>query len=180
MLRFEYTRSIFFLPVTEPGHTSTLAVDTKVILEKGTQGVLPCKVDSDIAAVWYFWSKGPTIATAELLLAFDPEDNVKQGSGYETGFYDMDATFSLIINNVRVEDNDNFFCEISELGTGTISVNQTKVVVFGKSKLWRLTEGRKRSAPFRLCLNVVAHFCIDQNIVSSSISVTSKLCAFYS
>ena len=64
------------------------------------------------------------------------EARKKLGPGYEAGLYDIDDDddddFSLIIKNASVEDNDSFFCEISEKGTGALSHNQTNVVVFGK------------------------------------------------
>ena len=54
----------------------------------------------------------------------------KGGDGYSQ--YDIRNNFSLVINEVRVEDNDNFFCEISEFETGDNFYNRTNVVVLGE------------------------------------------------
>ena len=61
----------------------------------------------------------------------DPESKKKGGDGYYSRQYDMLDNFTLVINEVRVEDNDNFFCEISELGTGAVFYNRTIVEVLG-------------------------------------------------
>ena len=113
-------------------------VDTEpeIILEKGASGILPCRVDPKIVvAAVVRWYKGPSIYIAETIVVLDPETKVKQGPGYEANLYDIDGTFSLIITAVRVEDNENFFCEISEKSTGELFYNQTSVVVIGKTDI---------------------------------------------
>ena len=113
-------------------HASQRIVDTEpeVIMQKGTRGELPCRVDISVALL--FWYKGPRLSGAQTIIIMDAQTKQKEGDGYSSGHYDVGGNFSLIINEVNVEDNDNFYCEISELETGSPFNNRTSVVVFGK------------------------------------------------
>ena len=50
----------------------------------------------------------------------------------QVGSYDIDDYYSLIIENVTVEDNGRFFCEMVTLDTNENFNNETNVLVFGK------------------------------------------------
>ena len=109
-------------------------VDTEaeIVLRKGSHGLLPCRVDKEVAGV--YWSKGPTFRTSTLLLLMEFHDNTWKREIPEDSkqFYNINDNFSLVINRTRIQDNGLFFCEILDLDTGTPFVNQTSVTVFGK------------------------------------------------
>ena len=123
-----YVRFVFPVSI----HATQPIVDTEpeVILQKGTRGVLPCRVDTTV--VLLSWYKGPKLTSSQTIIIMDVETEHKFGDGYSTKQYDIAVNFSLIINEVGVGDNANFFCEVSELGTGSLYNNRTSVVVFGK------------------------------------------------
>ena len=108
--------------------------EPEVVLQKDTRGVLPCRVNPSVDVGIVFWTRGQTLSTAQIVVTIGllSETITKWGAGYEAGLYDIDDDFSLIIKNASLEDNGNFFCEISEKGTGALSHNRTNVVVFGK------------------------------------------------
>ena len=115
-------------------HALEPVVDTEptVILQKGTHGELPCRVGIPAAVV--FWYKGPTFWTSQLIIILSVQTEEKGGDGYSSRQYDVTKNFSLVINKVNIEDNDKFFCEISELDTGHNFHNSTSVVVLGKQR----------------------------------------------
>ena len=117
--------------------------EPEVVLQKDTRGMLPCRVDPSVDVGLVFWSSGLTLSTAGIVVHMSllSEKRTKSGTGYEAGLYDIDDEFSLIINNASVEDNGNFFCEISEKGTGALSHNHTNVVVFGKCGILYIVQG---------------------------------------
>ena len=129
--------SIYFLlsaPVSAAVQEVTLGTKPEVILRKGTTAHLPCRVDRKIATL--NWSKSPSPSSSkEVLIIFTFYKDVwtKEGPGYSDGSYNITSNFSLIINDVRIEDNAHFFCEILDIDTGRNFINQTNVTVFGKS-----------------------------------------------
>ena len=108
--------------------------EPEVVLQKDIRGLLPCRVNPSVDVGIVFWTRGQTLSTAEIVVSMGlfGERRTKSGTGYEAGLYNIDDDFSLIIKNASLEDNGNFFCEISEKGTGALSHNRTNVVVFGK------------------------------------------------
>ena len=111
-----------------------ISVSTKpeVHLEKGSIGVIPCKVDTvdDIAGVE--WSKTSLDNDALVILANIDGQWQEGGPGYDQGSYNMALNFSLIINDVGIEDNELFFCRVTPSSFTTKVTNQTNVYVFGK------------------------------------------------
>ena len=128
--------------------TGEFEVDTEpeVVLQKDTRGMLPCRVNPSVDVGIVFWSRGSTLSTGETVVTMSilGGTKIKSGTGYGSGLYDVDDELSLIINNVSVEDNDNFFCEISEEGTGDLSHNQTYVAVFGKWNIFDIIQGKRK------------------------------------
>ena len=102
-------------------------------LEKGTRGTLPCKLERDVAMV--SWSRGQSPKTADILIMLSLYNEWrKAGPGYIEGLFDVDTNFSLIIWDVSVEDQGDYFCEVLDLNTGRSFWNSTVVSVFGKSE----------------------------------------------
>ena len=139
------SRSFFLVT----GVTVGFEVDTEpeVVLQKDTRGVLPCRVNPSVDVGIVFWSRGPTLSTAEIVVSMGllSERRSKSGTGYQAGLYDIDDEFSLIVINASVEDNGNFFCEISEKGSGALSHNHTNVVVFGKCDIFDIVQGTRKA-----------------------------------
>ena len=103
------------------------------MLQKGSRGLLPCRVDRGVGLVT--WSQGYSPSTAEILLRYKLYNDkwTKGGDGYDSGLYDIHANFSLVIKNVMIADDDGyFFCEILDLETGQNFWNTTDVLVYGK------------------------------------------------
>ena len=105
--------------------------DQQVTLQTGSRGVLPCRVTRQVDSIT--WSRGPTFVSSQPILAFLFYDGTweKLGTGYTEGLYDINANFSLIINNVTIEDRGYFFCEMLDRDIGQTFENQTQVAVFG-------------------------------------------------
>ena len=106
--------------------------DQQVRLLMGSQGMLPCRVEREVARVT--WSKGIQLQTAKILLVYQHHDNMwmKAGYGYAEGIYDVKANFSLIINDVMMKHDGYYFCEILDVDTGRSFSNKTRVEVFGE------------------------------------------------
>ena len=102
----------------------------EVSLRKGTQGLLPCQVDQDVRLA--VWSRGAEHQLPDPLVVLQYTDDGwnKSGDGYLEGAYDMDTNFSLIIKEVKVVDNNTFFCDI--LTPEEQLSNHTDVTVYGK------------------------------------------------
>ena len=123
----------FLIAVSEVTAEEYVGTEPVVILKKGSRGLLPCKVDRDVGAI--YWHRGTSqLTTATLLVAFQyyKGEWQKTGQGFLDGLFDIYDNFTLVIKEVTVEDNDYFFCEILDLDTGTTFTNQTSVEVFGK------------------------------------------------
>ena len=106
--------------------------DKHIALLKGSRGQLPCRVTRQVDSIT--WSKGQTFVSARLLLVYQFYEGKwsKIGSGYTDGLYDIETNFSLVINNVEIQDEGFFFCEILDRETGRSFVNQTELDVFGE------------------------------------------------
>ena len=112
-----------------------MRTDLEIFLEIGSRGLLPCEVQlgGNVTIAVVVWKKGSSsIYTPPLVIRANHEGNWENGGpGFGRG-YSIDQTFSLIINRVRMEDNDFFFCQVSPLGLIESTVNQTHVRVFGE------------------------------------------------
>ena len=124
-----------FIPfaVTHEISAEVVITEPEVILQKGTRDTIPCEVNTDVDVGIVLWQKGSTLMTADRLveISFLSGTKEKAGEGYKSGSYDIHDNYSLIIANVSVADNDNFFCEIVTVHN-EIYNNQTNVNVFGK------------------------------------------------
>ena len=111
--------------------------DLQVTLQKGSRGVLPCRVTRQVDSIT--WSRGPTFESSQPILAFRFYDGTweKLGTGYTEGLYDINANFSLIINTVTIEDRGYFFCEMLDRDIGQSFENQTQVVIIGVYGLYK-------------------------------------------
>ena len=103
----------------------------QVILQMGTRGLLPCDLPRDRDIAFAYWYTGLTFSVE--LIVNEYIDNVwqRRGPGYEFGSYDITNNFSLIINSVSLEDNDQFTCEIVYLD-GQNAQKSLNVSVFSK------------------------------------------------
>ena len=109
-----------------------VGTDPQIVLLMGDRAELPCRVERVVGLVT--WSRGFSPSTADILVRYKFYDNVwtKVGWGYDTGLYDIHTNFSLVINNVVVDDDDGyFFCEILDWETGRNFWNKTDVIVYG-------------------------------------------------
>ena len=109
-----------------------MSTDPEIVLEEGSRGVLPCRVDG-LDAVRVTWSRGPVLQYAQVLIIHESynDDWSTYGGGYQHG-YDILANFSLIIDDVMVRDSGIFFCEIFDQTTSQNFNDFTDVKVYGK------------------------------------------------
>ena len=79
------------------------------------------------------WKKGSSSIYKPPLVIRENHDGDWEngGPGYGRG-YGIDQNFSLIINHVKIEDGDLFFCFVSPLGLIEPTMNQTLVRAFGE------------------------------------------------
>ena len=117
--------------------SSDVGLDTEpeISLEKGIAGILPCKLNVRPKVVT--WKKGTTYSSAKILVAIDKYHNVGKisGPGYEEGLFNITADYSLVIDNVNIADDGQYFCELLEVDTDTTFQDSTNVTVFGKCTL---------------------------------------------
>ena len=104
----------------------------QITLQKGTEGVIPCKIEDAVYAV--YWSKGSTASTAKTIVMLDNHFNAGQrvGAGYDEGRFNISEDFSLVIEDVQVADEGRYFCEGSDSKTGRNFLNHSDVSVYGK------------------------------------------------
>ena len=102
-----------------------------VALEEGSRAELLCDYQRDAIAV--YWKKGNTSSTAVYVIILDLQYNKGQrsGPGYEEGRFYMTDNYTLIIEEVRVDDEGRYFCEVSDDLLGKIFRNYTDVAVVG-------------------------------------------------
>ena len=102
------------------------------MLQIGARGLLLCEVQGNVGYI--HWRKGPISFNNPPLILFSPNVNGsnKEGPGYESGFYDVTEDFSLVINNVTIENEDTYICTVHDVTTKTLFSNETEVNVFGK------------------------------------------------
>ena len=135
MARFSY--SLFSITTTDAQDVSVIT-EPRVTLQMGSRGLLPCSFDREVA--WITWSKGPTETTTYAVIVYESTKDgwKKWGPGYGKG-YDVEENFSLVIQDVAIDDAGYFFCEVLDKGTSLSFVNQTDVNVFGKLNLVKNT-----------------------------------------
>ena len=113
----------------------SVRTDLEVFLEIGSRGLLPCEVQlgGNVTIAVVVWKKGSSsIYTPPLVIRENHEGNWENGGpGYGRG-YSIDQNLSLIINRVKIEDDDIFVCVVSPLGLIEPTLNQTQVRVFGE------------------------------------------------
>ena len=103
----------------------------------GTKGQVPCRTDAEVATVT--WSLDPPPEIQRQLVFLDHYKRVwrKGGPGYSEGLYDIDRSYTLIIQNVRVKDGGTYYCSVTARD-GTSASNSTTVKVVGKSTRIRI------------------------------------------
>ena len=121
-----------FMCISYSGKASGINVDNKttVLLQKGIRKTLPCEVKVRTDTI--YWLKGPTLILRYVLQNGDWRKYLTENVG---GSYDIDPNKSLIIQNVTVDDEDLFHCQVFDLDTGKVETDEINVLVFGKLKL---------------------------------------------
>ena len=111
------------------GYASAIDVakETNVLLQTGTSESLPCEVKVRTETI--FWLK-----ESSSILEYSLNNGVWEtsGTGYDEGLYNIDANFSLLIQNVTISSEDVYYCDILNSETGIIETQQINVTVFGK------------------------------------------------
>ncbi|XP_071503380.1 uncharacterized protein [Diadema antillarum] len=106
-----------------------VANHSSVELVEGKPGVLPCKVSTE-EALAVFWTKAGDLPNVFLtILHLEGSPGHKSGQGYEAGLYDISKNFSLIIKDVRFEDEGLYICDILDDATTAITRRTTNVYV---------------------------------------------------
>ena len=111
------------------GYASAIDVakETNVLLQIGTSEALQCEVKVRTKII-YWWKE------SSLILEYSLNNGAWQtsGSGNDEGLYNIDANFSLLIQNVTIANEDVYYCEIFNLDTGMTETQQITVTVVGK------------------------------------------------
>ena len=110
----------------------SVVTQPEVFFRKGSRGLLPCSLDRERDIVYIHWYKGATFQGYLFRYEYLHGALTKIFSGDESGYYDLNANFSLVIDPVRVDDNDQFTCEIVVEGILDPFQNSTNISVFGK------------------------------------------------
>ena len=114
-------------------NAEVVGTDHEILVAKGAPAVLPCRVENKVASVT--WSKGAQLDSAEIIVIYQDlkEGWVKEIYGDIEGLYDIESNFSLIINEVMIDHDGFFFCEVLDVASGRSIANQTYVKVYGES-----------------------------------------------
>ena len=107
--------------------------DTIVILQTGIRGSLLCEVKVRTDTI--LWLKGSMVI---LRYRLENGDWQKYLAGNAEGSYDIDAKYSLIIQNVTIDSEDVYYCDVFDSDTGEIGSEEVNVVVFGKSSSYNI------------------------------------------
>ena len=109
-----------------------MVTQPEVVFQKGSRGLLPCSLDGEGDIAFIYWYKGVTFQGSLFQYEYRDGALTKIVSGDESGYYDMNENFSLVIDPVRVGDTDQFTCEIVVEGILDPFQNSTNITVFGK------------------------------------------------
>ena len=99
----------------------------------GKQGVLPCQAHcGGFSAI--LWNKGPTYTESKNIIQLDTKNNVghRSGPGYIDGSFNISASYSLIVNDAKIQDEGRYFCIVMFAEKSSTSRNSTNVSLFGK------------------------------------------------
>ena len=108
----------------------TVGTEPRVSLKAGTEASLPCKVTTKVNAV--FWSRGSDSSrrsVVALILHENVHDRIWPVEDKVS--FNISEDFSLIINNVSVEKEGQYICEVEVSATRTMLSNSTIVSVYG-------------------------------------------------
>ena len=88
---------------------------------------LPCEVTVQTETI--IWRKG-----SSPILIYVLENGIwrKAGAGYDEGLYDINANFSLLMQNISIGNEDVYYCDILNSETGKIETQLINATVFGK------------------------------------------------
>ena len=115
--------------------TSDIAVWTLPLVsaEVGSSAELACDYAHDVQTM--YWSKQNQSGYFERIVTLENylNNGSRTGLGYETGRFEVTNNFSLVINNVKYEDEGRYLCEVLDVATGHVFGNHTDVTVTGKN-----------------------------------------------
>ncbi|XP_071495346.1 uncharacterized protein [Diadema antillarum] len=105
-----------------------VVTEASVEFNEGEKGVLPCRVNRDVGYVqWTRSTDPPDHKLAKLHLYSTPP--VRSGQGYGAGLFNITDDFSLIIKNVKPEDEALYTCFVMDYGNDAGYFNVTRVFV---------------------------------------------------
>ena len=94
--------------------------------------------DTEIATV--IWNTGPALSGTDAIIIFEHINdlwNKIPGPNVSSDSYDINSNFSLIINEVSIEDDGIFYCHVFDKDANRF-VKYTKLIVFGKLISFRI------------------------------------------
>ena len=109
-----------------------MVTQPEVVFHKGSRGLLPCSLDGEGEIAYIQWYKGVTFQGHLFQYEYRNGHLIKLHSGDGSGYYDLNENFSLVIDPVRVDDTDQFTCQIVVEGILDPFQNSTNVYIFGK------------------------------------------------
>ena len=110
-----------------------VSTEPEVTVERGTTGVMPCRVDGEIFSA--FWRKGSTFSQAtELVTYMNPGQRF--GPGYDEGKFNMSDDLSLIIHDVQITDEGRYYCAIvNDIEKSDIFKKHSEPSVYGMCQI---------------------------------------------
>ena len=121
---------VWYISYSGKASDINVANETRVLLQMGITGTLPCEVKVRTDTI--LWLKG---STGILRYVLENEVWRKHLTTDLEGSYDIDANFSLVIQNVTTYNDGTYYCEVFDLDTGKVETDELNVVVYGKLKV---------------------------------------------
>ena len=120
--------SLFFI---SKASRETVGTEPRVSLKVGTVASLPCKVTTKVNAV--FWSRGSDSSRRDVVSLILYENiHYRNWPDEDKVSFNISEDFSLIINNVSVDKEGIYVCELEVSATRTVLSYSTIVSVYGR------------------------------------------------
>ena len=107
-----------------------MQTSSQAIVERGGSGRIPCSYQWPVESVT--WSRGDSYDQRTDIVTLNlTYGKATSGWGYDEGRFSVADDFSLLIEDIVVEDEGMYFCTVTDSAVDTPRYNDTDVSVIG-------------------------------------------------